>query len=206
MLQQMSGLDEATALNIVKTANDQLQRDFFPFFEQNALPVVRRFEALCVRLWHKRLELSVDAALLKLGRRTGDEYETRYARSLYHCVALTVYRLFADALALLSLLERAETAADSLGWSWICRADPEFMAYSILIDNINRRIDRLSQQDLDDAWRQIGRFYQQHDNEEYTLRNTPAWRVVEHWKTTAMNRVASSDFRSAVSFTGNHEI
>ena len=87
-LQQGHTLTIPAGERLLKLADDQLQKDYYPAFEPREFPYIRRFEALSVRMWYDRLSLTVDVLHLKHARRTGPQFEHEY-RS-HHEVATSV--------------------------------------------------------------------------------------------------------------------
>lgn len=176
LLQLTPQLCIADADDILASVQAQLLDTYYETFDRSQ--VLQKFEALCVRLWVERLILSLDVAHLKAGRKHGDAFKNE---------------LYDKALSLLALVSRAETAAAAFGWAWLFRTDPEFLAISVVLCQVINRVEKLSREQVAQGWRSIEEFSQRHDNDDFSLRRTGAWRIIDHYKQQAGRRIQSAE-------------
>lgn len=176
LLQLTPQLSVAEADEILASVQAQLLESYYETFDRSQ--VLQKFEALCVRLWVERLILSLDVAHQKAGRKHGDVFKSE---------------LYDRALSLLALVSRAETAAAAFGWAWLFRTDPEFVAISVILCQIINRMEKLSREQVDQGWRSVEEFSQRHDNDDFSLRGTWTWRIIDHYKQQAGRRIQSAD-------------
>ncbi|ETN45625.1 uncharacterized protein HMPREF1541_09457 [Cyphellophora europaea CBS 101466] len=180
LLQSTTQLDVLRSDEILAAMEEQLQSDYFDRFDHSQ--VIQRFEALYVRLMVQRTALSVDVTHLKTGRKSGVAFKNV---------------LYQRAVALLALISRAEAAADSFGWGWIFRTNPEFLAVSIVLCHIINRMEHFSREQIDEGWLHIEKFCQRHDSDEFSIRQTSAWRIIQHYRQQARQRIQSDDMAAA---------
>lgn len=176
LLQVTPQLPIAEADEILNSVQAQLIDTYYGTFDRSQ--VLQKFEALCVRLWFERLILSLDVAHLKAGRKQGDAFKNE---------------LYDKALSLLALVARAEAAAAAFGWAWLFRTDPEFVAVSLILCHVINRMEKLSQEQVHQGWGSVEEFFQRHDNDDFSLRGTSAWKIIDHYKQQAGRRIQSAD-------------
>lgn len=162
LLQRTSELTVAESDEIIALIQAQLQPSYFEFIDRSQ--VLQKFEALCVRLWLERLALSLDVAHLNAGRQGGNEFKSK---------------MHQKAWSLLQLVSRADVAGEAFGWSWVFRADPEFMAASVAFHHIINSPETLTRENIDDGGKNIEEFSRRHHNEDFSLRGTIAWAIID---------------------------
>ena len=94
-------------------------------------------------------------------------------------------RIFTKAVTLLTTVARAEAAAEPLGWSWLFRTDPEFVALAVLLNTLAHNSNLPSEQ-TNEAWSLVAQFNHRHDNDDFSLKGTAVWRIIDLWRERAL--------------------
>lgn len=80
-------------------------------------------------------------------------------------------------------LERLDTLLSQHHWQWILRWHLPLHSIGRLLTKLS---DLLAYADAERAWRQVDVILRRHNNEDFSMANVPAWRVVERLCDQAM--------------------
>ncbi|KAH8882404.1 hypothetical protein GQ53DRAFT_831536 [Thozetella sp. PMI_491] len=185
MLTQIAHLTTEQSAALLGQARTELTLRYTQHFDLDQ-PMQKLVEGY-IRLYLETIKLAVDIGHVKHGREGGTEFKNRQAD----------LGIFFRATHILAEVEAIEAEAGTFGWAWIFRACPHWHATAALLCHIAHRLDCFTPQDVDRAWRQVEIFFRRHDNAEFSVRASPAWQVMEHFRQMAKDRQAAACLQRA---------